>query len=241
MAVQAVLDSSPLQLLANTSPAPADVVWPNTYMPRSSRMWRAWSITAFITLLTILWSVVLVPIAGLIDLDRIHSVWPGLADVLDEHLVLKSLVQTQLPTLVISLLNVLVPYLYDCKYPCSSMHCFANIVSGLSNQQGMISQGDVELSIISKNFFFTFFNFFIVFTALGTAALAPENLGNETPRETANKLALSIQDLRGFYVNYIILQGLGLFPFRLLEFGPIFMYPITLMGAKTPRGTCAVC
>jgi hypothetical protein len=115
MAVQAVLDSSPLQLLANSSPAPSDVVWPNTYMPRSSRMWRAWSITAFITLLTLLWSVVLVPIAGLIDLDRIHSVWPGLADVLGGHKILKSLVLTQLPTLVISLLNVLVPYLYDCK------------------------------------------------------------------------------------------------------------------------------
>jgi hypothetical protein len=121
MAVQAVLDSSPLQLLANTSPAPADVVWPNTYMPRSSRMWRSWSITAFITLLTILWSVVLVPIAGLIDLDRIHAVWPGLADVLEEHLVLKSLVQTQLPTLIISLLNILVPYLYECKHLSSSL------------------------------------------------------------------------------------------------------------------------
>lgn len=116
MAVQAVLDSRPLQLLANSSPAPADVVWPNTYMPRSHRMWRAWSITAFILILTIFWSVVLVPIAGLIDLDRIHQVWPALADALDSHPLAKSLVQTQLPTLVVSLLNILVPYLYDCTY-----------------------------------------------------------------------------------------------------------------------------
>ena len=34
----------------------------------------------------------------------------------------------------------------------------------------MISQGDVELSVISKNFFFVFFNFFILFTILGTAS-----------------------------------------------------------------------
>jgi hypothetical protein len=114
MTVQAVLDSSPLQLLANTSPSPADVVWPNTYMPRSRRMLRAWSITAFIVVLTLFWSVVLVPIAGLIDLDRIHSIWPALAEALDSHPLAKSLVQTQLPTLIISLLNVLVPYLYDC-------------------------------------------------------------------------------------------------------------------------------
>jgi calcium permeable stress-gated cation channel len=222
MAVQAVLDSSPLQLLANNSPAPADVVWPNTYLPRNWRIFRAWTITIIITLLTIFWSVVLVPIAGLIDLDRIRTVLPSLADMLSSHPLLKSLVQTQLPTLVVSLLNVLVPYLYD----------------WLSNQQGMISQGDVELSVISKNFFFTYFNFFIIFTALGTAAMTPDNLGSVPLRDTANQLALSIQDLRNFYVNYIILQGLGLFPFRLLEFGSVALYPIGLIGAKTPRGTC---
>jgi hypothetical protein len=120
MAVQAVLDDSPLQLLANTSPAPADVVWPNTYLPRSKRMWRAWSITAFIVVLTVFWSVVLVPIAGLIDLDRIHAVWPALGNALNAHPVAKSLVQTQLPTLFVALLNVLVPYFYDCKSHCSA-------------------------------------------------------------------------------------------------------------------------
>jgi hypothetical protein len=101
----------------------------------------------------------------------------------------------------------------------------------------MISQGEVELSVISKNFFFTFFNFFIIFTALGTVAMTPDDLGNIPLRETANQLALSIQDLRNFYVNYIILQGFGLFPIRLLEVGSVFLYPICLIGAKTPRGT----
>jgi hypothetical protein len=108
--------------------------------------------------------------------------------------------------------------------------------TGLSNLQGTVSQGEIELSVISKNFFFTFFNFFIIFTALGTVAMTPDNFGNVPLRETANQLALSIQDLRGFYVNYIILQGLGLFPFRLLEVGSVMLYPIGLIGAKTPRG-----
>lgn len=57
---------------------------------------------------------ILVPIAGLIDIDRIHKVWPALAEMLSSHPLAKSLVQTQLPTLVVSLLNVLVPYFYDC-------------------------------------------------------------------------------------------------------------------------------
>src|SRR5215469_9825388 len=113
----------------------------------------------------------------------------------------------------------------------------ANNRTGLSNLQGTISQGEVELSVISKNFFFTFFNFFIIFTALGTVATTPDDLGSVPLRKTANQLALSIQELRSFYVNYIILQGLGLFPFRLLEVGSVMLYPIGLIGAKTPRGT----
>jgi len=116
-----------------------------------------------------------------------------------------------------------------------SLH-LADNGTGLSNLQGTISQGEIELSVISKNFFFTFFNFFIIFTALGTVAMTPDDLGSIPLRETTNQLALSIQELRSFYVNYIILQGLGLFPFRLLEVGSVMLYPIGLIGAKTPRG-----
>lgn len=224
MAIQAVLDPSPLQLLANNSPAPSDVVWPNTYLPRSKRMLRAWSITAFISILTVLWTILLVPVAGALNTCSIHEVWPSLADLLDSHPNLQSIVNTQLPTLALTLLNVAVPYFYD----------------WLANLQGMISQGDVELSVISKNFFFTFFNFFVIFTALGTASGVVdmfERFGDslKDTSSIANALANSLQKLLLFYVDFIILQGLGLFPLRLMEFGSLTLYPINLMGAKTPR------
>lgn len=106
----------------------------------------------------------------------------------------------------------------------------------------MISQGDVELSVISKNFFFTFFNFFVVFTILGTVSGVVDlwnRLGGgklTNARDFANALATSLQKLLMFYTNFIILQGLGLFPLRLLEFGSLALYPIYRIGAKTPRG-----
>ena len=105
----------------------------------------------------------------------------------------------------------------------------------------MISQGDVELSVISKNFFFTFFNFFIIFTLLGTASGLVDMLERFDQKflsatEIAYVLAQSLSDLIGFYTNFIILQGFGLFPFRLLEFGALSLYPVYLIGAKTPRG-----
>jgi ABC-type sulfate transport system permease component len=114
MVVQAVLDPVPMQLMANAAPAPSDVVWKNTYLPRSTRMVRSWTVTAFVVVLTVVWSFTLIPIAGLINDKAIGKVAPGFEDFLKDHKVLQSLVTTGLPTLTVSLLNVLVPYLYDC-------------------------------------------------------------------------------------------------------------------------------
>ena len=105
----------------------------------------------------------------------------------------------------------------------------------------MISQGDVEMSIISKNFFFTFFNLFVVFTVFGTVSniFEARDLLGEQLRDLSRiswVLAKALGKLAPFYMNLIILQGLGLFPFRLLEFGAVSLYPVYLMGAKTPRG-----
>ncbi|KAF3926377.1 hypothetical protein AA313_de0203399 [Arthrobotrys entomopaga] len=51
----------------------------------------------------------------------------------------------------------------------------------------------------------------------------------------AYRLARSLGSFAPFYTNLIVLQGIGMFPFRLLEFGSVAMYPISLMGSKTPR------
>jgi hypothetical protein len=104
----------------------------------------------------------------------------------------------------------------------------------------MVSRGDVELSIISKNFFFSFFNLFLLFTVFGTASGFYgfwENLRDAFKDSTtiAFALAKSLEGLAPFYINLLILQGLGLFPFRLLEFGSVALYPFHFLSARTPR------
>ncbi|KAJ6008842.1 hypothetical protein N7499_001112 [Penicillium canescens] len=224
MLVQAILDPHPMQMFARLAPAPADVIWKNTYLSRSRRMIQSWSITVVIGFLTVFWSVLLVPIASLLELETLHKIVPQLAEFLQEHTILKSLVQTGLPTLAFSLLTVAVPYVYE----------------WLSNNQGMVSRGDVELSIISKNFFFSFFNLFLLFTVFGTASGFYgfwENLRDAFKDSTtiAFALAKSLEGLAPFYINLLILQGLGLFPFRLLEFGSVALYPLQFLSARTPR------
>lgn len=221
MATQALIDPRPGQLLTKQAPAPSDVVWSNTYATRNNRRVKSWTITVFISILSVVWLIPVAAFAGLLSLCTIGKVFPDLADFLNDHLVIKALVQTGLPTAVVSLLNVAVPFFYDY----------------LSNQQGMISQGDVELSIVSKNFFFTFFNIFLVFTVFGAATQIWTVLKYSFRDTTyiARQLAQQIQNLNVFYLNFIMLQGVGLFPFRLLEFGAVSLYPINRLGAKTPR------
>lgn len=53
MVVQAILDPHPMQLFARLAPAPADVVWKNTYVSRPRRMMQSWFITGVISFLTV--------------------------------------------------------------------------------------------------------------------------------------------------------------------------------------------
>ncbi|KAF3912051.1 hypothetical protein ABW21_db0201840 [Orbilia brochopaga] len=115
MAVQALLDPNPLSLIANLAPAPHDINWQNTYMSRSERIIRMWIITIFIGLLTVFWFLPVGTLAGLLNIKSIRRVWPWLADVLSSNKLVSSLVQNTLPTVVLTLLNVAVPYIYDCK------------------------------------------------------------------------------------------------------------------------------
>jgi hypothetical protein len=113
--VQTILDPHPMQMFARLAPAPADVIWKNTYLSRTRRMVQSWSITLLIGFLTVFWSVLLLPIATLLELETLHKIVPQLAEFLAMHPLLQSLVQTGLPTLAFSLLTVAVPYLYECE------------------------------------------------------------------------------------------------------------------------------
>ncbi|KAF3213771.1 hypothetical protein TWF106_009427 [Orbilia oligospora] len=95
-----------------------------------------------------------------------------------------------------------------------------------SNQLGMISQADVERSVVSKNFFFTFFNLFLIFTVFGTVSDMYNVLKDSLKDSTtiAYRLAKSLGSFAPFYTNLIVLQGIGMFPFRLLEFGTVALY-----------------
>ncbi|KAK9369016.1 hypothetical protein V1509DRAFT_620844 [Lipomyces kononenkoae] len=217
MAAQAVLDPEAYQLIATNAPAPHDVIWPNLYKSRLERLLRGWIITAIIAVLSVALVFPVGSVAALLNKETISQFWPALGRALENSKLLNALVTGFLPTLLFTLLNVLIPFLYN----------------GLSTLQGYISHGDVELSVVGKNFFYIFFNLFLLFTVAGTLSNFIKYLQDTT--KMASKLAISLQSLSHFYINLIILQGIGMIPFRLLEFGVVFKYPFIKSFSKTPR------
>jgi hypothetical protein len=214
MAAQAVLDPRPHKILADTAPAPHDVIWRNLYMSTKERFIRTYSITLIIAILSIAMVVPVTSVASFLRIESIRKVWPELADLLERSPWASTLVTGILPPFLFTLLNFLMPYVY--VY--------------LSYAQGSVSHGEVELSVISKNFFYVFFNMFVVFTV----ASSYWSFLKDTTK-LAYELAEKLREFSLFYVDLIILQGIGMYPFRLLQFGSVLRFPLFVIHCKSPR------
>lgn len=217
MAAQAVLDPHVHRLIARLAPAPHDVCWDNISLSKTSKFFRANTITLIIGFSTVGLIFPVVSLSTLINLKTIEKFWPALGEWIsksDTAILIIGLI----PPYIYTLLNVTVPYFY----------------SFLSTYQGYLSNGEVELSTLSKNFFYIFFNLFLIFTLAGTASNVWALFGDTT--KIAFELANSLKTLSLFYVDLILLQGLGMFPFKLLQVGDVGLEVFSkLFYCKTAR------
>ncbi|CDR41913.1 CYFA0S08e01486g1_1 [Cyberlindnera fabianii] len=204
MAAQTVLDPHVYRLIARLAPAPHDVRWENLYLSRRNKFLRANIISIIIGFSTVGLIFPVIYLSTFINLKTIQKFWPALGDIIAKSDTLTLLIGL-IPPYLYTLLNVSVPYFYQF----------------LSTLQGYISHGQVELSSLSKNFFYLFFNLFLIFTLAGTATNVWALFSDTT--KVAYELANSLKTLSLFYVDLILLQGLGMFPFRLLQVGDVLL------------------
>ncbi|CAK7901341.1 calcium permeable stress-gated cation channel 1 [[Candida] anglica] len=213
MIAQTVLDPKVNHLITNLAPAPHDIIWDNLCLTRKERNTRIFLVTSFIGLLSIILIFPVSYLAALLNIKTISKMWPKFGELLEANPWAESLVTSLLPTYIFTLFNIVMPYFYI----------------WISSKQGYTSHGDEELSSVSKNFFYIFVNLFLVFTMAGTVTLT-----NTT--EFASQFAQSLKEVSLFYVDLIILQGLGIFPYKLLLLGNLLKFPFsTIFWCKTPR------
>lgn len=219
MIAQAVLDPKVNHLITHLAPAPHDIRWDNLCLTRQERNTRIVMVTVLIGISSFLLVYPVSYLANFLNISSILRVWPQLGELLKTNKLAEMLITGLLPTYLFTILNIIIPFFYI----------------WISAKQGFTSHSDEELSSVSKNFFYIFVNLFLVFTLFGTASLS------ETSR-IAYQLAQSLRDLSLFYVDLIILQGLGIFPYKLLLLGNLIKFPLsTWFWAKTPRDDLRLC
>lgn len=205
MAAQTVLDPRVHKLLVSLAPAPKDIHWENFRLTRYQKIAKSYIMTLFILLS---YAALLSPISSLailLNIKTITKFWPALGNLIKQSKWMTTFVTGILPPLLFSLFNILMPYFY--KF--------------LSECQGFSSNSDIELATLLKNFFYVFFNLFLVFTISGTVSNYWSFLSDTT--KIAYDLATSLKGLSIFYIDLILLQGLALFPFRLLQVGDVWL------------------
>ncbi|KAK8443254.1 hypothetical protein ACI3LY_003060 [Candidozyma auris] len=213
MLAQAVLDPKVNHLITSLAPAPHDIIWENLCLTRKERNSRIFFVMVFIGLISVLLVYPVKFLSNFLNVKTISKISPRLGAFLKDHTWAEYLITGILPPYVFTIFNIVMPYFYI----------------WVTKRQGYTSHGDEELSIVSKNFFYIFVNLFLVFTLFGTAIISDT-------AQLAYQLAYSLQKLSLFYVDLIILQGIGIFPYKLLLLGNLLKYPIgNIFWCKTPR------
>lgn len=217
MAAQAVLDPRVHYFITRLAPAPHDIKWDHVCLSRRDRLTKIYSVSIFIGICSIFLIIPVSYLATLLNLKSITIFWPSLGNLLKKNQWAQTIVTGLLPTYLFTILNVGIPYFYEF----------------LTEYQGFVSHSDEEISLVSKNFFYIFVNLFLVFTLAGTASNYWGYLSDTT--KIAYQLATSVKEFSLFYVDLIILQGIGMFPFKLLLAGSLIGFPLVKIQAKTPR------
>lgn len=201
MAAQTVLDPRVYKLLVTLAPAAKDINWDNLKLSYYEKVTKSYLITFVIILSYSVIFFLVTSLSSLLDIKTITKFWPALGHLIAKSKWLSTFVTGILPPLLFSIMNVSFPYLYR----------------SLTLGQGYPLSSEVELSTLLKNFFFIFFILFLVFTITGTLWDYFTSIGDTT--RFASQLASSLKKLSLFYVDYIILQGLAMFPVKLLQIG----------------------
>ncbi|KAH3670945.1 hypothetical protein OGAPHI_000656 [Ogataea philodendri] len=220
MAAQAVFSPKVFQLITCLAPAPLDVNWDNLLLSSRSVFIRKNIVELIIIAFSILLIIPIRYLSSLLNVNAIKKIWPEFGDYLLKHEFFRKIVTGLLPTYLFTLINIALPY----------------VISFLSNLQGLVSKGDVDLSVTRKNFMYIFFNLFLVFTLFGTLSSYKALLTDTT--KIAPLLATSIKSLSLFYIDLILLQGLVMFPVKLLQMGDlafIFWQYVICHAWQTPK------
>ncbi|KAF9911746.1 hypothetical protein EC991_002474 [Linnemannia zychae] len=200
------------------APEPRDVYWDNLILPPSELSIRSVVVSTTVFFLIFFWAGPIAVFSSFLNLESLEKLIPGITVIAESNPAIKSVLQGFLPTAGISIFLAVVP----------------NILEALCKSQGIQSHSAIARSLYNKYFTFILFNVVLVFTVAGTwiqtLNKVYHNLG-----ELTLLLAMSLSRVAPFFVNFLILKGIGMFPIQLLLIGDVFKQSFHGFLSKTPR------
>ncbi|KAI1316467.1 hypothetical protein EDD11_009957 [Mortierella claussenii] len=215
---QTVNTQETLSCETSLAPEPRDVFWDNLNLPPGELGVRSVVVNTTVFFLIFFWTGPIGVFSSFLNLESLEKLIPGISKIAEANPLIKSLIQGFLPTIGVTIFLAVVP----------------KILEALCVRQGIQSHSGVARSMYNKYFTFILFNVVLVFTVVGTWAQSVNkvyhNLG-----ELTLLLAVSLPRVAPFFVNYLILKGIGLFPLQLLQIGDVIEQVFRGTISKTPR------
>lgn len=200
------------------APDSRDVIWRNVGIPTGERRMRQLLISIAITLLYLFYLPPLLFLGSLLSPAFLNKYIPGLYKFLSASPRLEALVSTSLPSLVLVIFNAMIPMLLE----------------QTAIWQGIRTRSGVEMSVLKKYHIFLVTSVIFIFIITGTAFGVLLDL-SANPMRILDKLSLSLPLARNFSLSYVILQSFTVLPLQLLSVATLFLTPVYVVTAKTPR------
>ncbi|KAJ2311718.1 hypothetical protein IWW54_002486 [Coemansia sp. RSA 2705] len=218
LAAQSFTFSQPFEMRVDLASEPRDVFWQLVTLPRVSRQMRAFFSLATYILMLLYWLTLAFLLSTLVSLDSLKTYLPWLPDLAEKNRWIKALFQYTTPTLMLSLMNACIPY----------------ILSWLARLEGIQSRSAIQASVVRRYYLFLLSNVLLIFT-ISRAVLADYSKWIDNPALIPRLLATRLPTAAPFFLDYVILHALALYPVQLLQFGSIFLAVFRRTVCRTPR------
>ena len=106
---------NPSQILTHPAPEPRDIVWSNMAPSNVAIQTRDVFVLATMGLLLFFWLFPITALASLLSYKEIKKTMPWLGMLIDSNDQIRAIVQNSLPSLVMIILNALLPFVLEGK------------------------------------------------------------------------------------------------------------------------------
>ncbi|KAF9904523.1 hypothetical protein EC991_002631 [Linnemannia zychae] len=222
-AVQTVVHPTPFRMAPMfVEVSPLDVYWEHLNLNTVTKKVRRMISLAAATALILLWSIPVVFVTGIANLNSLIELLPFLEFLQKLPTAIIGIIQGILPPLFLAVLMALLPI----------------ILTMMSTFEGHVRHSAITLAVQKKYFLFLVVNVLFL-TTLGNGIIPTINKlqqGNFSPIGVISIIAETLPDASTFFITYALLLGLTGPAKELLQIAPLILnYLFTVVLAKSPR------